>query len=106
MEPVYMVLGQTAGTAAVMALDRKMDVQDLGYDQLKTQLLKDGQVLSLDRKITADIVIYGGTSSAITAAVQKLNRVRRMSRCMVASCRALVTGLREIRCFSGWPIIA
>jgi hypothetical protein len=70
MEPVYMVLGQTAGTAAVMALDRKMDVQDLGYDQLKTQLLKDGQVLSLDRKITADIVIYGGTSSAITAAVQ------------------------------------
>jgi len=70
MEPVYMVLGQTAGTAAVMALEKKMDVQDLGYDQLKTQLLKDGQVLSLDRKITADIVIYGGTSSAITAAVQ------------------------------------
>lgn len=70
MEPVYMVLGQSAATAAVMALEKKIDVQDLSYESLKAQLLKDGQVLSLERKITADIIVYGGTSSAVIAAVQ------------------------------------
>lgn len=70
MEPVYMALGQTAGTAAVMSLESKIDVQDLSYESLKAQLLKDGQVLSLERRITADIVVYGGTSSAVIAAVQ------------------------------------
>ena len=70
MEPVYMVLGQSAGTAAVMALQSNINVQDLSYESLKAQLLKDGQVLSLERKISADIVVYGGTSSAVIAAVQ------------------------------------
>ncbi len=70
MEPVYMVLGQSAGTAAVMALESNIGVQDLSYENLKAQLLKDGQVLSLERKITADVIVYGGTSSAVIAAVQ------------------------------------
>ena len=33
-------------TAAVLALDHQIALQDLDYDELKEQLLKDGQVLS------------------------------------------------------------
>jgi hypothetical protein len=45
MEPVFMILGQSAATAAVMALDGKIDVQDLPYEKLRARLLADGQVL-------------------------------------------------------------
>jgi hypothetical protein len=49
MEPVFMVLGQSAATAAVMAIDGNMAVQDVPYDALRERLLKDGQVLDYDR---------------------------------------------------------
>jgi hypothetical protein len=45
MEPVFMILGQSAATAAVMALDAGLAVQDLPYERLKEQLAKDKQVL-------------------------------------------------------------
>jgi hypothetical protein len=45
MEPVFMILGQSAATAAVMAIDAKIPVQDVPYEKLRTRLLADGQVL-------------------------------------------------------------
>ena len=51
MEPVFMILGQSAATAAVMALDGGISVQELPYSSLKTKLLEDGQVLTLADKI-------------------------------------------------------
>jgi len=45
MEPVFMILGQSAATAAVLALDGGIAVQDVPYDQLRARLLLDGQVL-------------------------------------------------------------
>lgn len=45
MEPVYMVLGQSAGTAASIALDRDCSVQSVPYDILRHRLLSDGQRL-------------------------------------------------------------
>lgn len=48
MEPVFMILGQSAGTAAVMSIDKGIPVQDLPYDELRKQLLSDGQVMELD----------------------------------------------------------
>ena len=50
MEPVFMILGQSAATAAAMAIDQNIAVQDLAYDQLSDQLLNDGQVLSIQPK--------------------------------------------------------
>jgi hypothetical protein len=47
MEPVFMILGQSAATAAMMALDQDMAVQDLPYEKLSQRLLADGQVLEL-----------------------------------------------------------
>lgn len=45
MEPVFMLLGQSAATAASMAIDHSQDVQDVDYPTLRKQLLKDGQIL-------------------------------------------------------------
>jgi hypothetical protein len=45
MEPVFMILGQSAATAAVLALGGSLDVQDLPYEKLRERLLKDGQIL-------------------------------------------------------------
>ena len=45
MEPVFMILGQSAATAAALAIDGHLAVQDVPYTQLREQLLKDGQVL-------------------------------------------------------------
>lgn len=45
MEPVFMILGQSAATGAVMAIDKGIDVQDVPYTELRARLLKDGQIL-------------------------------------------------------------
>ena len=47
MEPVFMILGQSAGTAAVLAIEKGVAVQDLSYEKLRERLLKDGQILSM-----------------------------------------------------------
>lgn len=47
MEPVFMILGQSSATAAVQAIRSNVALQDLPYATLRTQLLKDGQVLDL-----------------------------------------------------------
>jgi len=48
MEPVFMILGQSAGTVAGMALEKGIKVHELKYEDLRDVLLKDGQVLSLN----------------------------------------------------------
>jgi hypothetical protein len=45
MEPVSMVLGQSAGTAACLAIDANTTVQEVPYPMLRARLLKDGQRL-------------------------------------------------------------
>ena len=45
MEPVFMILGQSAATAASMAIDENISVQEVQYDKLRQQLEKDDQRL-------------------------------------------------------------
>jgi len=45
MEPVFMILGQSAATAAGLAIDGNLAVQDVPYVKLRERLLQDGQVL-------------------------------------------------------------
>lgn len=47
MEPVFMILGQSAATAACMAIDKNIAVQDVEYEELKNQLLDKNQILTL-----------------------------------------------------------
>jgi len=45
MEPVFLILGQSAATAAGLAMDSGRAVQDVDYGKLRAQLLQDGQIL-------------------------------------------------------------
>ena len=45
MEPVFMILGQSAGTVASLALKNRKDIHDLTYDEIKMQLIAEGQIL-------------------------------------------------------------
>ena len=47
MEPVFFALGQVAGTAAALAVECGVPVQDIPYGKLVERLQTDGQVLSL-----------------------------------------------------------
>jgi hypothetical protein len=51
MEPVFMILGQSAAVAACMAIDEGIAVQDVEYDKLKNLLLEKGQVLTMENTI-------------------------------------------------------
>lgn len=46
MEPVFMILGQSAATAASLCIDKKIAVQDLDYTLLKKIMLKDNQIIT------------------------------------------------------------
>jgi hypothetical protein len=88
MEPVFMILGQSAGTAASLAIDGSRDVQDVPYEAIRTRLMADGQVLAVSDDASArpaaastarpskpgsdtfDVVIYGATSAGVIAATQ------------------------------------
>ena len=45
MEPVFMILAQSAATAAGLALDANLAVQDVPYPALRAKLETDGQIL-------------------------------------------------------------
>ena len=68
MEPVFMILGQSAATAACMSIEKNISVQSLDYSDLEARLVADGQVLdytgprttsarSIDPKSLAGIVV-------------------------------------------------
>jgi hypothetical protein len=50
MEPVFMTLGQSAATAACLAIDADGAVQEVDYGRLRERLIADGQVLEWGEK--------------------------------------------------------
>ncbi|KAH7140010.1 FAD dependent oxidoreductase-domain-containing protein [Dactylonectria estremocensis] len=46
MEPTYMIMGQSAGTAAVMAIEQGVNIQDVNRGKLTARLNADKQILS------------------------------------------------------------
>lgn len=47
MEPVFMILGHSAGAAACLSIEADVPVQDIDYAALRTRLDAEGQVLTL-----------------------------------------------------------
>jgi hypothetical protein len=47
MEPVFMILGQSAATLAGLAVDAGKSIHEIPYARLRERLLEDGQVLEL-----------------------------------------------------------
>lgn len=50
MEPVFMILGQSAGTAAALAIEGNMGIHDVPFETIRKKLLEDGQVLEMQKK--------------------------------------------------------
>ncbi len=48
MEPVFMILGHSAATAASLTVEENLAVQEVDYALLKEHLLEDGQILETD----------------------------------------------------------
>ena len=46
MEPVGMILGQSAATVAALAIDQGVAVQEVAYEDLSRRLMADGQILA------------------------------------------------------------
>jgi hypothetical protein len=46
MEPVFMILGQSAASAACMAIDAHMSVQEIPYEDLRARLIQNGKQLN------------------------------------------------------------
>ncbi len=51
MEPVFMILAQSAATAAVLAIEAGVAVQEVEYARLRERLTSDGQVLEIKKQI-------------------------------------------------------
>ena len=49
MEPVFMILGESAATAASIAIDDQVSVQKVNYTKLKKKLLSQNQVLTFNK---------------------------------------------------------
>lgn len=45
MEPVFMILGQSAGTVASLALESNKEINEMPYKVIRKKLIEDGQVL-------------------------------------------------------------
>jgi hypothetical protein len=52
MEPVFMILGQSAATAAAIAIERNSNVQEVDYQTLGPRLRADKQVLILADRVS------------------------------------------------------
>ncbi|MDC0264611.1 FAD-dependent oxidoreductase [Verrucomicrobia bacterium] len=57
MEPVFMVLGQSAATVACLALDAQVPVQEVHYSELKTRLEADDQILNYGQTDLDGIIV-------------------------------------------------
>ena len=66
MEPVGMILGQTAGTAAALAIDDNVPVQQLSYAKLALQLTVDGQRLSMTTTSPNEIIVDNADPTGVT----------------------------------------
>ncbi|MHA6719244.1 FAD-dependent oxidoreductase [Sphingomonas sp. RS6] len=51
MEPVFMILGQSAAAAADLAISGNVPVQSVPYPQLQQRLVSEGQILALDGRL-------------------------------------------------------
>jgi hypothetical protein len=51
MEPVFMVLGQSAAIAAAQSINNGIDLHDIAYPDLKVQLEKNGQRLNVNTEV-------------------------------------------------------
>ncbi len=56
--PTFMILGQSAGCAASLAVDQRKNIQDIDYDDLRKMMLENGQILEIPENWLEIIASY------------------------------------------------
>ncbi|MEO5912828.1 MAG: FAD-dependent oxidoreductase [Luteolibacter sp.] len=69
MEPVFMTLGQSAATAAAMAINDGISVQQVPYEKLAAVLRADGGVLSLAAAASGIVVDTEDATGVVTTGI-------------------------------------
>src|SRR5690625_5849436 len=59
MEPVFMVLGQSAAAAAVIAIDSDEKVQAVDYEKLRKFLIEEKQIIERSEEHTSELQSRG-----------------------------------------------
>ena len=72
MEPVFMMLGQSAATAAMLALQSRTTLHDLPYAALRRRLEADGQILAAPARPRPATTARGEVPAGIATAVDRL----------------------------------
>ena len=67
MEPVFMILSQSAALAADLALDGNISVQQVPYTQLRTALVAAGQALGAPAVASPTAVVDNSNAALVTA---------------------------------------
>jgi hypothetical protein len=67
MEPVFMILAQSAAIAANLALEQQAAVQDLKYPELRSRLLAAGQSLGPEAVPQPSVIVDNGTPNLVEA---------------------------------------
>ncbi len=65
MEPVFMILGQSAAAAAAQAIDGGIPVQEVDYARLRARLLASGQILSKTAPVGPDVVVDNADAEGV-----------------------------------------
>jgi hypothetical protein len=65
MEPVFMILSQSAATAAACAMDENAAVQQVDYSKLALQLVADGQLLDWGAAGPQGIIVDNGDATGV-----------------------------------------
>ena len=68
MEPVFMILGQSAAAAAAQAIAGGIPVQQVDYGRLRARLLAAGQVLSKTAPVGPDVVVDNADAEGVETA--------------------------------------
>ncbi|MFY1684709.1 FAD-dependent oxidoreductase [Micromonospora sp. WMMD730] len=69
MEPVFMILAQSAATAAKLALDTGAPVQQVDVAALQARLRRDGQILAWPPTVDGEIVVDNRSAGVTRAGV-------------------------------------
>jgi hypothetical protein len=66
MEPVFMILAQSAASAAVIAIDDNIAVQQVSYPKLVVQLLADKQRLTWSTDLSGGVIVDNSDATGVT----------------------------------------
>ncbi|WP_419998715.1 FAD-dependent oxidoreductase [Streptomyces boninensis] len=66
MEPVFMILAQSAATAARQAIEANTAVQRIPYAKLRQRLRADGQVLDWPPTVPGEVVVDNASPTGVT----------------------------------------